>query len=292
MPTVAALVQIAPQKADVSANLRRIAEAVRRCSGEGADLVVFPEAALTGYFLEGGVIEVALTTEELATRLAEAVGGVGTAVDVILGYYEAKGGLIYNSATHFSLDSGGASVVHTHRKFFLPTYGVFDEERFVARGREIHAYDSRFGRMAMLICEDIWHSVAPMIAALKGAETIVSIAASPARGFAGPKPESLEAYHRIVRGVAEEHGVWALHSMLVGFEGGKGFAGGSIAVDPFGKVVGEGPIGIEHILRVEVDHEAVPVARNQSPMLADLMGVLEDVIRELRETEGEACRPR
>lgn len=292
MPTIAALVQIAPQKADVPANLQRIAEAVRRCAHEGADLVVFPEAALSGYFLEGGVIEVALPVEQLAQRLAEEVGRLDRAVDVILGYYESRGGLIYNSSSHFCLGDGAPRVVHTHRKFFLPTYGVFDEERFVARGKEIQAYDTRFGRMAMLICEDIWHSVTPMVAALKGAETIVSIAASPARDFTGQKPQSLETYHRIVQRLAEEHGVWALHSMLVGFEGGKGFAGGSIAVDPFGKVVGEGPVGIEHILRVEVDHEAVTVARNQSPMLADLASVLEDVLRELREIDEETCPPR
>lgn len=292
MPTMAALVQIAPVKADVSANLQRIAEAVRRCSDEGADLVVFPEAALTGYFLEGGVIEVALSQDELAERLSQAVGDLGRTVDVIVGYYEKAHGLIYNSASHFCFERGGATRVHTHRKFFLPTYGVFDEERFVARGKEVRAYDSRFGRMAVLICEDIWHSVTPMIAALKGAETIVSIAASPARDFASQKPGNLEAYHRIVRRMAEEHGVWALHSMLVGFEGGKGFTGGSIAVDPFGKVVGEGPVGIEHILRVEVDHDAVAVARNSSPMLADLASVLEDVIRELREVDEETCPPR
>ncbi|MEW5884094.1 MAG: nitrilase-related carbon-nitrogen hydrolase [Armatimonadota bacterium] len=292
MPTMAALVQIAPEKADVSANLQRIAEAVRRSSSEGADLVVFPEAVLTGYFLEGGVIEVALPADEVARRLAQAVGDIGRPVDVILGYYEEKGGLIYNSASHFCLDSGAANIAHTHRKFFLPTYGVFDEERFVARGKEIQAYDTRFGRMAMLICEDIWHSVTPMVAALKGAETIVSIAASPARDFTAAKPQSLESYHRIVQRMAEEHGVWALHSMLVGFEGGKGFAGGSIAVDPFGKVVGEGPVGVEHFLHVEVDHEAVAVARNISPMLADLASVLEDVIRELREVDEEACPPR
>ncbi|MER3414266.1 MAG: beta-ureidopropionase [Armatimonadota bacterium] len=291
MPTMAALVQIAPVKADVPANLQRIAEAVRRCSDEGADLVVFPEAALSGYFLEGGVIEVALTTDELAIRLVEAVGELGRAVDVILGYYETKGGMIYNSSTHLCLESGGASIMHTHRKFFLPTYGVFDEERFVARGKEVQAYDARFGRMAMLICEDIWHSVTPMIAALKGAATIVSIAASPARDFTAAKPQNLQSYHRIVQRMAEEHGVWALHSMLVGFEGGKGFAGGSIAVDPFGRVVGEGPIGVEHILRVEVDHEAVGVARNNSPMLADLAGVLGDVIRELKEVDEGECSP-
>lgn len=292
MAWTAALVQIAPQKANVSANLERIGEAILRCAAEGADLVVFPEAALTGYFLEGGVIEVALSCEELGRRLATVAGTLPKPVDVILGYYEARDGLVYNSATHFALEPGSAQPIHTHRKYFLPTYGVFDEERFVARGTEIRAYDSRFGRMATLICEDVWHSITPMIAALKGAQTIVTIAASPARGFQESKPRSLQTYHRILQGMAEEHGVWALLSMLVGFEGGKGFTGGSLVVDPFGEVAGEGPVGEEHILYARIEPEAVLVARQQAPLLADLAGVLEDIIQELQSSEDELCPPR
>ena len=48
-------------------------------------------------------------------------------------------------------------IYHVHRKVFLPTYGLFDEERFVERGHEIRAFDTPWGRAAMLVCEDAWH---------------------------------------------------------------------------------------------------------------------------------------
>src|SRR5687767_1096289 len=217
----AAAVQIAPSKANYEENLDRVAEAVLKAQAAGADLVVFPETATTGYFLEGGVGDVAVPAEQLLADLGARLSTVQQ-VDVVLGFYEADRGHIYNSAAHLAFGNG-ASILHVHRKFFLPTYGVFDEERFVARGRDVSTYDTRFGRFSMLICEDVWHSVTPTIAALKGAQVIVAIAASPARGFTGEKPANLDTYHRLLRGISEEHGVFVINSMLVGFEGGKGF---------------------------------------------------------------------
>jgi predicted amidohydrolase len=127
---------------------------------------------------------------------------------------------------------------------------------------------------------------------LKGAETVVVVAASPARGFQQRKPDNLQSYHRILQCTAEEHGVWGLLSMLVGFEGGKGFTGGSLVVDPFGEIVGEGPVGEEHILYARIEPEAVTVARQQAPLLADLAGVLEDILQELQSSGDELCPPR
>jgi predicted amidohydrolase len=250
---------------------------------------VFPEAALSGYFLEGGVSDVAVTAQQLAGDLHERLSDLSSPIDAIIGFYEKSGGNIYNSAAHIEFGKAGPKVLHVHHKFFLPTYGVFDEERFVARGRDISAYDTRFGRFATLICEDVWHTVTPMIAALKGARVIAAIAASPARDFSGKTIGNLETYRKLVTAFAEEHGVWAINSMLVGFEGGKGFTGGSIIADPFGRVVAEGPIGEEHILIGKVDLELIDIARAKSPLIADLESVLEDIAREIDEVNNSQC---
>ena len=90
---------------------------------------------------------------------------------------------------------------------------------------------------------------------------IVAIAASPARGFAEERIGNLQTYRSLVSAFAQEHGVWGLNSMLVGFEGGKGFTGGSVIADPFGKIVAEGPVGVEHILMCEIDMDMVAIAR-------------------------------
>jgi predicted amidohydrolase len=110
---------------------------------------------------------------------------------------------------------------------------------------------------------------------------LVAIAASPARGFAGDKPANLDTYHRLLRGISEEYGVFVINSMLVGFEGGKGFTGGSVIVNPLGVVVAEGPMAEEFTMMGEVDTDLVDIARKKSPLLADLVSVLEDVTREI-----------
>src|SRR5439155_811777 len=89
-------------------------------------------------------------------------------------------------------------VKHVHRKVFLPTYGVFDEERFVERGHEVRAFDTRFGRAAILICEDAWHSLTATIAALDGAQLLILPSASPARGTGKTEGEG-ESQGREVR---------------------------------------------------------------------------------------------
>ena len=110
---------------------------------------------------------------------------------------------------------------------------MFDEERFVEAGRSVQAFDTRWGRAAILICEDAWHSFTPMLAALGGAQLIIIPSASPARGVittddTAGRPTSLARWRRIVQDIAGEHGVFVALSQLVGFEGGKAFPGGSI----------------------------------------------------------------
>jgi predicted amidohydrolase len=74
-------------------------------------------------------------------------------------------------------------VRHVHRKVYLPTYGMFDEQRYFARGDRIRAFDSKFGRIAMLICEDLWHPSTIYLAALDGALAVLCPSASPLRGI-------------------------------------------------------------------------------------------------------------
>ena len=126
---------------------------------------------MTGYFLEGGVYESSLGAGDFVAQLDAAWRAAGgtTAVDIACGFYENDGGTYYNSAVYATLGGGGARIVHVHRKMFLPTYGVFDEERFLSRGRHLGVFPTPFGRAAIVICEDAWHAIMPTIAALKGA---------------------------------------------------------------------------------------------------------------------------
>ncbi len=158
---------------------------------------------------------------------------------------------------------------------FLPTYGVFDEERFVEAGRGVQAFDTRWGRAAILICEDAWHSFTPMLAALDGAQLIIIPSASPARGVVpsddgSGRPASLARWSRIVQDIAGEHGVYVALAQLVGFEGGKAFPGGRIIAGPRGDLLAEAPVFEEALLPATLDFEEITRARAELPLLADL----------------------
>ena len=264
-----AVLQFRPEKSRLKESLPRLRAHLEALRPHAPEVVVLPEAALTGYFLQGGVRELALTRHELLelfSELHQALGWEGL-LDVVVGFYERDGGAYYNSAAYLELPH---RVVHVHRKVFLPTYGVFDEERYLARGSRVAAFTTRFGRAAILICEDFWHSITAAIAALDGAEVIYVPAASPARGFQGERPENAERWRNLARAVAAEHGVYVVLASLVGFEGGKGMSGGSLAVGPDGRVLAEAPLFEEAALLFALDRERIPPVRYDAPLLSDL----------------------
>jgi predicted amidohydrolase len=272
-----AIAQFRPVKADPQASLDRVEAALSEAARlkPTPDLVVFPEASLTGYFLEGGVREGARPAtalfEDLQDRYAR-VADSAVPLDVAIGFYELGDRRIYNAALYAELGGSSPRIVHLHRKVFLPTYGVFQEERFVESGPGIAAFDTRWGRAAVMICEDAFHSVSGTLAALDGAEVIVVLSASPARG-AGPGsglPGNVARWDHLGGAMATEHGVFVVVSQLVGFEGGKGFAGGSAAYTPSGECLVRGPLWDEALLSVTFDTEEQVSARAEEPLLSDL----------------------
>lgn len=268
-----AVLQFRPEKSRLGESLARLRAHLEALRPHAPQVVVLPEAALTGYFLQGGVRELALTRHELLELLVgvyEKVGWEGV-LDVVVGFYERDEGAYYNSAAYLELPH---RVVHVHRKVFLPTYGVFDEERYLARGRRVEAFNTRFGRAALLICEDFWHSITATIAALDGAEVIYVPSASPARGFQGERPENVERWRTLAQAVAAEHGLYVVVASLVGFEGGKGMSGGSLVVGPDGRILAEAPLFEEAALLFHLDRERIPPVRYDSPFLSDLEAAL------------------
>ena len=265
-----ALCQVKPKKGDVNANVALVRDALP----PDADLAVFPETALSGYFVEGAAREVALTGHDLVESLGRPPDGRGC--DLVLGFYEKGRRGIYNSSAYLAPAGDRYEIVHVHRKVFLPTYGLFEERRFVEPGRDVRAFDTRFGRMGMLICEDLWHSLTPSILALDGAELVLSGCASPARGYSRSSslPANLAEWDRIAARTATEHGIFLLLSHLAGSEGGKLFAGGSTAWGPDGALLARGPLFADGQTLVTVDIGEILRARQESPFLADLSTAL------------------
>ena len=278
-----AVVQWKPRKGELDANLTELqalfAQLLAGPSGTPA-LVVLPEAAMTGYFLEGGVYELACSAPDFAHRLDAAWRAAGGAadLDICCGFYENDDGAYHNSALYATIGGAGPRILHVHRKMFLPTYGVFDEERFLSRGRRLDVFASAFGRAAILICEDAWHSIMPTIAALKGARLLIVPSASPGRGLAGAGMlESVERWRATLTLTASEHGVYVLYAGLTGFEGGKGMSGGSSIVSPRGELLASLDELSPAILRATLDSAEVDLARATLPLLGNLGAVLPDL---------------
>jgi NAD+ synthase (glutamine-hydrolysing) len=276
-PLSLAIVQFRPDKGAYADNLLRLGGVIRECAGwpEPPQLLVLPESALTGYFLEGGVRDLAVSAEQLFDDLSTQHRIAGAPpMDIALGFYERWRNHLYNSALYATFGGPDAGIRHVHRKVFLPTYGVFDEERFVEAGKSIEAFDTRWGRVALLICEDAWHSIMPTLAALDGAQLLIVPSATPARGIAPGHPDgrpgNLDRWDRLAQGIAEEHGVFVVVPHLVGFEGGKGFVGGSVLVGPHGEILVHGPLFEQAVIAATIDFEEITRARAAQPLLSDL----------------------
>jgi NAD+ synthetase len=285
------VVQFKPRKGDYTANIERLAGIFSQIDAldPRPDVAVFAETALTGYFVEGGIRDVAMTAGALARDLqAQYATAVTTPrpLDVCIGFYEVWNNAFYNSALYVTLGGGTDEPVirHVHRKLFLPTYGMFDEERFVDRGFEVRAFDTDWGRAAMLICEDAWHSLTGTVAALDGATTIFILSASPARGVwpredEGPVPANLKRWERLARDIAEEQGVFVALVNLVGTEGGKTFSGGSIIAGPYGDIRARAPLWDETIMTITLDPQDLTRARSDAPLLTDLQTMMPHLMR-------------
>ncbi len=289
--------QFAPVKGDYEANLRRLGRIFGQLDAlpERPRVLHLAESALTGYLLEGGVEAQAMTAGSLARDLdamyrASAPGR--QPLDIVIGFYESWRHTLHNSALYARLGEGDrARVLHVHRKNFLPTYGMFDEERFVERGVELRAFDTAHGRAGMLVCEDAWHSLTGTVLALNGAEIIYVCAAAPGRGtlnLAGdpPGPSNVARWERLMRDIAAEHGVFVSFANLVGSEGGKMFTGGSLVVAPSGDVVVRGPVWEDALVQARLELRDLGRARAAAPLLADLRVQLPHLERALKPDAG------
>lgn len=260
-----AIAQINPRLGDIAANLAIYEEQIRLAVKRGADLLLFPELSLTGYFLRDMVPNVALRLSapeiERLKKLSRDVAFVAGLVE------EGPDYRFYNAAVYF--DRG--EVRHVHRKVYLPTYGMFDEQRYFARGDRVRAFDTRFGRLALLICEDLWHPSTIYLAALDGALTVLCPSTSPLRGITDGEPQDDNAryWEMINRAYAETFGIFVAYGNRVGFEDGVGFWGGSEIVDPFGRRIAKAKYYEEDFIAGNIALDAVRRKRAAAPLLRD-----------------------
>lgn len=243
-----ALIQSSPKLS--RANLNDVLALVR--ANADADVVVFPELALSGYMLQDKLYEDAWSLEEL-----EPLAQLSFECDIVIGAALWEDGKVYNSALYFS----NGALLHLHHKNHLPTYGMFEEGRYFAEGETITNFPTSYGNAVMVVCEDVWRAHSFATISTLDADVIYVLAASPARDFndAGLVIES--QWDALLKSLALLTKAYVVFVNRVGFEDGLGFWGGSRVITPSG--------GAEHTLsffeieekRVTLNHSLQKLAR-------------------------------
>jgi predicted amidohydrolase len=272
---VLALAQIAPVLGDLAQNLALHEVKIAEGKAAGADLVIFPELSLTGYQLQDLAPEVAMRrTDPRLQSLAKLTSGGPSAV---VSFVESTDDHRLFAAAAL-LEAG--EVRHVARKCYLPTYGLFDERRFLAAGDAIRATRASLGGRSVQgdvgvgigVCEDFWHPTLPAILAQDGAELLINVAAGPARGASVDADQGLgsaASWGTLLRATAALTTSYVAFTNRVGVDESLIFWGGSRVIGPDGVVIAEAPLFEEALLLAEIDLDEVARARSALPLLRD-----------------------
>lgn len=271
-----ALAQISPALGDLARNLALHEKVAREAASHGAGLVLFPELSLTGYFIKDLVSALALTPQspELRPLLA-----LSREVALVVGLVEETPDHRFcNTALYLE----GGEIRHVHRKVYLPTYGIFDEQRYFAPGDRARAFDTALGRMAILLCEDLWHPPLPYLVAHDGADLVLCPSSSPGRGLSQEgRFANAAAWEAANRSYAALLTVYLAYAGRVGYEDGACFWGGSEVIGPGGEAAAKAPYLDEALLYAELEPGELRRARIANPLLRDER--LDLTLRELAE---------
>jgi predicted amidohydrolase len=278
-----ALAQFNTQLGNVNANLQKHLDLIDQAVAKDVDLLIFPELSLTGYALQDLAIPSAIRPHQ-KDAVFHALLEASQQLDIMVGFvHEDRRHKFYIAAAYLS----GGRIIHIHNKIYLPTYGMFDEGRFFAPGDSVRAFNTRYGRVGMLICEDFWHASLPYLLWLDGADILLFQSASPGRGLnQSPRLSSSAWVEHTNRAYAGLFTNFVAHANRVGYEDGLNFWGGSTIFDPNGDLVVRAPDFETALTVAEIDLNQLHRSRARLPLLRDERTTL--VQRELERILGEA----
>ena len=239
---------------DLGGNGDKIVGMIDRARGQGVDVVVFPELAVTGYPPEDLLLKPSFVADNVARLRSIATHTRG--IVAIVGFVDARED-IFNAAAVLA----DGEWVGTYHKRYLPNYGVFDEDRYFMAGDEAPVFHFGGVPVGVNICEDIWYPVGPAtLQSLAGARLILNLNASP--------------YHRGKRATrdtmlatrAMDNDVYVAYVNLVGGQDELVFDGGSVIFDPAGQPIARAPQFEEHLLIADLDLGAVFRSRLHDPL--------------------------
>jgi NAD+ synthase (glutamine-hydrolysing) len=267
-----ALAQINTTVGDVWGNVEKAADALKRATDAGAELVALPELTIPGYPPEDLLMRPTFIKDNLRA-LEEFAGKVPEGVVAAVGFVDLEADL-YNACAIVS----GGEVLHRYHKHYLPNYGVFDENRYFREGSGVSILRLDGALVGVSVCEDIWYPGGPAREqALGGASVLLNISASPYHRRKG-------AFRERMLGVrASDYGCYVLFCNLVGGQDELVFDGHSVVFDPEGRLISRAKQFEEDLLLVDLYpeealiqrlHESRPRKENpeRPPELVDVPG--------------------
>ncbi len=258
------LAQVAPALGDLAANLQLHLDWAAEAAGRGVDLLVFPELALTGYGLGERAFDVAIRADAGDPTFA-ALLDASRQLDLVVSFVEVDERYQYYIVAAYLF---AGRLVHRHRKIYLPTYGAFHEAHTFAHGDRARAFDTRFGRVGLLVCEDFWHAGLPYLLWQDGADILLLLSASAEHG-AGEPVSTSEKVLAINRAYALLFTDFVIHVNRVGREEVGEFWGGSTVYGPDATLLVEGPRHEAALVVATLDTDALRSARRLLPLLRD-----------------------
>jgi predicted amidohydrolase len=260
-----ALAQISPNLGNLRKNLDLHFQSIEKAKKKKADLLIFPELSLTGYTLMDMVDEVSCAPGK--NPIFKELEAASREISLVVGFVEEmEKGLFYNSAAFLSK----GKILHIHRKVFLPTFGMFDEARFYAQGKNFHTFPTPFGKAGMMICRDFLSYGASYLLFAGGAEIIIVISAAPGRGTAQEEAyETSRMWEIMGETISRFSTVFLIYCNRVGFEDGKHFAGGSFVFNPAGEMIAQAAYIDQDFLLCEINLDEVREIRKKWPYKRD-----------------------
>ncbi len=272
--------QTEPKLLDVHANLENVIFKINQAKETGSELVVFPELALTGYFVGDRFHEAALRLDSKEVKsLAKATKGTAAIVGLI---EESLSMNFYNSA----LVLVDGEIQYAYRKVYLPNYGAFEEAKCFATGKKLLTFKLNQFHIAVFICNDVWHPSLPFLGITQKADVFVTIVNS-SRGSMGTEFSNIETWGIINTFYSRIFGIYSIFANRVGDELAhlrevsgnieyhdmdNRFWGGSEIVNPFGQTICKAAICEEDTIEAEISSELLrqkkillPYVKNDDP---------------------------
>ena len=254
-PLRCALAQINSTVGDLEGNASRIIARIEAAEALGADIIAFPELALTGYPPEDLVLRQSFVDDNLAMLERVRAATRGRRVTAVVGFVDYDHD-VFNAAAVLH----GGELQGVYHKQYLPNYGVFDEARYFRPGSGVQLFEIGGAKVGMTICEDIWYSSGPMQEqCLAGAELIVNINGSPFHAGKSQQREQMLATR------AADNAVLTAYCNLVGGQDHLIFDGGSAVFGPAGQLLARAEVFTEQLLTLDLDIGGVRQVRLHDP---------------------------